>query len=247
MAEMARVLIVTGGSRGIGAAVAVEAARRGYAVAVNYRGNRDRAAAVVADIAKAGGKAVAIAGDVAHEADVERLFAETDGTLGRVTALVNNAGVLGPLGRIDSVPATPLADLVAVNVVGTMLCAREAVKRMSTRYGGGGGAIVNVSSALTRLGGGGETVPYAATKGAIEIFTFGLAQEVATEGIRVNAVSPGVVDTEIHPTGRLMRLGPALPMKRPGRPDEVANAILWLLSPEASYVSGTILGVSGAR
>lgn len=247
MTASAQVLIVTGGSRGIGAAVAIDAARRGYAVALNYRDNSARADAVVAAIAKAGGKAVAIAGDVARESDVERLFAETDKALGRVTALVNNAGILGPRGRIDAVAAAPLAEVFGINVIGTVLCSREAVKRMSTRHGGSGGAIVNVSSALARLGGAGETVPYAATKGAIETFTFGLAQEVATEGIRVNAVSPGVVATEIHPADRIAQLSPAMPMKRPGRPDEVANAILWLLSPEASYVSGAVLGISGAR
>lgn len=242
-----QILIVTGGSRGIGAAVAVGAARRGYGVAINYKGNRSRAEATVSEIVKEGGKAVAIAGDVAREPDVERLFAETDKVLGRVTALVNNAGILGPLGRIDAVPATRLAELLAINVIGAVLCAREAVKRMSTKHGGKGGAIVNLSSALARLGGAGETVPYAATKGAIETFTFGLAQEVVAEGIRVNAVAPGVVDTEIHPAGRMTHLGPALPMRRPGRPDEVASAILWLLSAEASYVSGANLGVSGAR
>lgn len=247
MTVSSQVLIVTGGSRGIGAAVATAAARRGYSVAVSYKGNRSRADAVVAAIAKTGGKAVAIAGDVAREADVERLFAEADKALGRVTALVNNAGILGPLGRIDTVPAVPLEELFGINVIGTMLCAREAVKRMSTKHGGSGGAIVNVSSALARLGGAGETVPYAATKAAIDTFTFGLAQEVATEGIRVNAVSPGVIDTELHPAGRLTRLLPGVPMKRAGRPDEVANAVLWLLSAEASYVSGAILGISGAR
>jgi len=241
------ILIVTGGSRGIGASVAVGAAQRGYGIAINYKGNRQRADAIVSEIVKAGGKAIAIQGDIGHEPDVERLFAETDKALGRVTALVNNAGILSPLGRIEAVPANQLVELMAINVVGAILCAREAVKRMSTKNGGTGGAIVNVSSALARLGGAGETVPYAATKGAIETFTFGLAQEVVGEGIRVNAVAPGVVDTEIHPAGRMTRLGPALPMKRAGRPDEVANAILWLLSSEASYVSGAILSVSGAR
>lgn len=241
------ILIVTGGSRGIGASVAVGAARRGYGVAINYKGNRKRADAIVSEIVEAGGKAIAIQGDIGHEPDVERLFTETDKALGRVTALVNNAGILDPLGRIETVPGPGLAELFAINVIGAMLCAREAVKRMSTKHGGKGGAIVNVSSALARLGGAGETVPYAATKGAIETFTFGLAQEVVGEGIRVNAVAPGVIDTEIHPADRMARLGPALPMKRPGRPDEVANAILWLLSSEASYVSGAILGVSGAR
>jgi len=247
MTEASQVLIVTGGSRGIGAAIAIGAARRGYVVAVNYKGNRARADAVVASIVKAGGKAVAIAANVAQESEVKRLFAECDRTLGRVDALVNNAGILGPLGRIDAVTAAPLEELFAINVVGAMLCTREAVQRMSTKHGGSGGAIVNVTSALARLGGAGETVPYAATKAALDTFTFGLAQEVATEGIRVNAVSPGIVDTELHPAGRLTRLLPGAPMKRAGRPDEVANAVLWLLSPEASYVSGAILGISGAR
>lgn len=247
MNASAQVLIVTGGGRGIGAAIAVAAGRRGYAVAVNYKGNRARAEAVVSEITKSGGRAIAVAGDIGRGADVERLFAETDQALGRVTALVNNAGMLGPLGRIDAVPAAPLGELFALNVVGAMLCTREAIKRMSTKHGGPGGAIVNITSALARLGGAGETVPYASTKAALETFTRGLAQEVATEGIRVNAVSPGIIDTELHPAGRLTRLLPGVPMKRAGQPDEVANAVLWLLSPEASYVSGAILSVSGSR
>lgn len=241
------ILIVTGGSRGIGAAVAVGAARRGYGVAINYKGNRKRADAIVSEIVEAGGKAIAIQGDIAHEPDVERLFAETDKALGRVTALVNNAGILGPLGRIDTVPGPGLAELFAINVLGAMLCAREAVKSMSTKRGGKGGAIVNMSSALARLGGAGETVPYAASKGAIDSLTFGLAQEVVAEGIRVNAVSPGVIDTEIQPEGRVARVGPNLPMKRAGRAEEVATAILYLLSDEASYVAGTVLDVTGGR
>lgn len=242
-----QILIVTGGSRGIGAAVAVAAARRGYVVAVNYKGNRARADSVVADIAKAGGTAVAIGGDIVREADVERIFAETDRVLGRVTALVNSAGVLGPIGRLDGVPAASLDEIFRINVVGTMLCAREAVKRMSSRHGGAGGAIVNLSSTAAVLGGGGEAIPYAATKGAVETFTVGLAREIATEGIRVNSVRPGMIDTEMQPPGRLERAKSALPMQRPGTVQEVANAILWLLSPEASYVSGAIISVSGAR
>src|SRR5579872_5661085 len=241
------ILIVTGGGRGIGAAVAVGAAQRGYAVAVNYKGNRARAEAVVSGIVKAGGQAIAIAGDVAREADVERLFIETDRALGRVTALVNSAGILGPIGRLDGVQAAPLNELFAVNVVGTVLCAREAVKRMSTKHGGAGGAIVNLSSTAAVLGGAGETIPYAASKGAVETITVGLAREVAMEGIRVNCVRPGMIDTEMQPPGRLERAKAALPMQRPGTAQEVANAILWLLTAEASYVSGAILGVSGAR
>ncbi|MGH6976438.1 MAG: SDR family oxidoreductase [Stellaceae bacterium] len=247
MAAPPQVLIVTGGGRGIGAVVAAGAARRGYAIAVNYKGDRARADSVVADIAKAGGTAVAIGGDVAREADVDRIFAETDRVLGRVTALVNSAGILGPIGRLDSVPAASLNEIFGVNVVGTILCAREAVKRMSNRHGGAGGTIINLSSTAAVLGGGGEAIPYAASKGAVETFTVGLAREVATEGIRVNCVRPGMIDTEMQPPGRLERAKPALPMQRPGTAQEVANAILWLLSPEASYVSGAILGVSGAR
>src|SRR5579875_2607243 len=226
MSAPAQVLIVTGGGRGIGAAVATAAARRGYAVAVSYKDNRARAEAVAAAIAKTGGWAIALAGDV------ERLFVETDRALGRVTALVNSAGILGPTGRLDAVAATPVNELFAVNVTGTILCAREAVKRMSTRRGGNGGVIVNLSSTAAVLGGGGEAIPYAASKGAVETLTVGLAREVAMEGIRVNCVRPGMIDTA---------------MQRPGTAEEVANAIVWLLTSEASYVSGAILGVSGAR
>ncbi|SRR5579875_414824 len=247
MSAPAQVLIVTGGGRGIGAAVATAAARRGYAVAVSYKDNRARAEAVAAAIAKTGGWAIALAGDVAREADVERLFVETDRALGRVTALVNSAGILGPTGRLDAVAATPVNELFAVNVTGTILCAREAVKRMSTRRGGNGGVIVNLSSTAAVLGGGGEAIPYAASKGAVETLTVGLAREVAMEGIRVNCVRPGMIDTEMQPPGRLERARPMLPMQRPGTAEEVANAIVWLLTSEASYVSGAILGVSGAR
>jgi len=244
---MAQILIVTGGGRGIGAVVAEKAARRGYAVAANYQSNRARADQVVASIVQAGGTAVAIGADVARESDVERLFRDTDKSLGRVTALVNCAGQLGPIGRLDSVPAQGLAELLAVNIAGTMLCCREAVKRMSTKHGGPGGAIVTLSSTAALLGGGGEAIPYAATKGAIETLTVGLAREVALEGIRVNCVRPGMIDTEMQPPGRLDRARPALPMQRPGTAVEVADAILWLMSPEASYVAGTVLAVSGAR
>lgn len=247
MVAPSQVLIVTGGGRGIGAVVAAGAARRGYAIAINYKSNRARADAVVADIAKTGGAAIALGGDVARETDVERIFAETDKVLGRVTALVNCAGILGPIGRLSDVSAASLDEVFRVNVVGTMLCAREAVKRISTKHGGKGGTIVNLSSTAAVLGGGGETIPYAASKGAVETFTVGLAREVAMEGIRVNCVRPGIIDTEMQPPGRLERAKPALPMQRPGTAQEVANAVLWLLSPEASYVSGAILGVSGAR
>jgi NAD(P)-dependent dehydrogenase (short-subunit alcohol dehydrogenase family) len=243
---MTQVLVVTGGSRGIGAAVALEAGRRGYAVAVNYQRNRTRAEAVVAAITGAGGTAIAVEADIGDEEAVTRLFAAAD-RLGPLAALVNSAGILGPVGRIEACDAPGLRGLFDTNLVGSFLCCREAIRRLSTKHGGKGGAIVNLSSAASRLGGAGETVPYAATKAAIDAFTFGLAQELAGEGIRVNAVSPGVIETEIHPAGRLERVGPLLPMKRPGTPEEVANAVLWLLSDEASYVSGTVLGVSGAR
>jgi NAD(P)-dependent dehydrogenase (short-subunit alcohol dehydrogenase family) len=244
-------MIVTGASRGIGAATARLAAERGYAVAVNYRGDRKGAEAVVAEIAAAGGKALAIAADVAREADVARLFDEAQAELGYVAALVNNAGILERQTRLDDMDAARFERVFAVNVVGPFLCAREAVRRMSTRHGGKGGGIVNVSSAASRLGSPGEYVDYAASKGAIDTFTIGLAKEVAEEGIRVNAVRPGVIYTGIHAAGgepgRVDRVKGAVPMKRGGEAIEVARAILWLLSEEASYSTGTFIDVSGGR
>lgn len=244
---MSRVMVVTGGGRGIGAAVAVAAARRGYKLGINFQRHRERAESVVEEVRRLGTDAVAVQADVADEAGVVRLFETVDRELGRITALVNSAGVIGPSGRIEACAGAELRALFEINIVGTLLCCREAVRRMSTRHGGSGGAIVNLSSAAARLGGAGEFVPYAASKGAIDALTFGLAQEVAAEGIRVNAVSPGLIDTEIQPPGRVEKVGPMLPMKRAGRPEEVAAAILWLLSDEASYVAGTVIGVSGAR
>ena len=244
---MTQALIITGGTRGIGAQVALAAARLGWRMVLGYQNNRDRAEAMVVEVARAGGTAVAVAAELADEAAILRLFAAADREIGPVGRLVNSAGIIGPHGRIDAVAAAPLNDLFAVNITGTFLCCREAIRRMSTKHGGKGGAIVNLSSAASRLGGAGETVPYAASKGAIDSLTFGLAQEVAGEGIRVNAVSPGVIDTEIQPPGRVERVGPQLPMKRVGRPEEVAASIMWLLSDEASYVSGAVLNVSGGR
>jgi NAD(P)-dependent dehydrogenase (short-subunit alcohol dehydrogenase family) len=244
---MTHALIITGGTRGIGAQVALAAARLGWRMVLGYQNNRDRAEAMVAEIARAGGHAVAVAGELADESAILRLFAAADREIGLVDRLVNSAGIIGPHGRIDAVAAAPLNDLFAINITSTFLCCREAIRRMSTKHGGKGGAIVNLSSAASRLGGAGETVPYAASKGAIDSLTFGLAQEVAGEGIRVNAVSPGVIDTEIQPPGRVERVGPQLPMKRVGRPEEVAASIMWLLSDEASYVSGAVLNVSGGR
>jgi NAD(P)-dependent dehydrogenase (short-subunit alcohol dehydrogenase family) len=244
---MTQALIITGGTRGIGAQVALAAARLGWRMVLGYQNNRDRAEAMVAEIARAGGHAVAVAGELADESAILRLFATADREIGPVDRLVNSAGIIGPHGRIDAVAAAPLNDLFTVNITGTFLCCREAIRRMSTKHGGKGGAIVNLSSAASRLGGAGETVPYAASKGAVDSLTFGLAQEVAGEGIRVNAVSPGVIDTEIQPPGRVERVGPQLPMKRVGRPEEVAASIMWLLSDEASYVSGAVLNVSGGR
>jgi len=240
-------LVITGGSRGIGAKVALGAARRGWRMALAYQKNRARAEAVLAEVARLGGHAVAAPLELADEASIVRFFAEIDRTLGPFDGLVNSGGIVGPNGRIDAVSGAALAELFAINVTGTLVCCREAIRRMSTKHGGSGGAIVNLASAASRLGGAGETVPYAASKGAIDSLTFGLAQEVAAEGIRVNAVSPGVIDTEIQPPGRVERLGPLLPMKRVGQPQEVAEAILWLLSDQASYVSGAVLNVSGGR
>lgn len=245
------VLIVTGGGRGIGAATALLAAKRGYAVAVNYLKNSEAADRVVEKIEKAGAKAIAVAADVSVEKDVVAMFAETDRMLGRVTALVNNAGIVDLRSRVEDMSAERIQRMLAVNVTGSFLCAREAVKRMSTRNGGKGGAIVNVSSIAARLGGPGDYVDYAASKGAIDTFTIGLAKEVGGEGIRVNAVRPGVIRTEIHASsgdpGRVARLGEAAPLKRAGEPEEIARSIMWLLSDEASYITGAILDVSGGR
>ena len=248
---MSGVAIVTGGGRGIGAATARLASERGYAVCVNYLRNREAAEGVVDAIARAGGKAIAVAGDVAKESDVIRMFDAAEARLGRVTALVNNAGILERQTRLDDMEAARFERVFATNITGTFLCAREAVRRMSTRHGGQGGAIVNVGSAASRLGSPGEYVDYAASKGAIDSFTIGLAKEVAEEGIRVNAVRPGVVYTEIHASGgepgRVERVKAHVPMKRGGQPEEVARAILWLLSDEASYSTGTFIDVSGGR
>jgi NAD(P)-dependent dehydrogenase (short-subunit alcohol dehydrogenase family) len=243
-------LIVTGGGRGIGAATARLAAQRGYAVCVSYLRDEKAAAKVVAEIEAAGGKALAVQGDVASEADVARLFAAAQ-QLGPVTGLVNNAGILERQGRLEDMPAERLARVFSTNITGSFLCAREAVRLMSTRHGGRGGAIVNVSSMAARLGAPGEYIDYAASKGAIDTLTIGLAREVAEEGIRVNAVRPGVIRTDIHASGgepgRVDRVKSAIPMKRGGEPDEVARAILWLLSDESSYSTGTFIDVSGGR
>lgn len=243
-----RILVVTGGGRGIGAETARLAAERGYAVAVNYRENRAAAESLVKNLA---GNAIAVQGDVASEADVVRLFETVDRKLGRVSALVNNAGIVDRGMRVTDMTAARIARMFAINVTGSFLCAREAVKRMSTRLGGPGGAIVNVSSIASRMGGAGEYVDYAASKGAIDTFTIGLAKEVGPEGIRVNAVRPGVIRTEIHlasgDPARVDRIGATSPLQRPGEAVEVARAILWLLSDEASYMTGALVDVTGGR
>ena len=244
-------VIITGASRGIGAATARLAAARGFSVAVNYATGAPEAEEVVRSIRQEGGRAAAIQADIAREADVLRLFGEAEQDLGPIRGLVNNAGVTGGFARVDAVTAEALEHLFAVNVTGAILCAREAVKRMSTRHGCKGGAIVNISSLAARTGSAGEWVHYAASKGALDTFTIGLAREVATEGIRVNAVAPGLVETGIHAAngepGRLERLKRTIPMGRPGRPEEIAEAVVWLLSPASSYVTGSILEVGGGR
>jgi len=244
-------MIVTGGSRGIGAATARLAAERGYAVCVNYRANRAAADAVVAAIAAAGGTAIAVGADVASEPEVVRLFATVDRALGPLGALVNNAGVLERQTRVEHIDAARIDRVFATNVRGAFVCAREAVRRMSTAHGGAGGAIVNVSSRAAELGAPGEYVDYAASKAALDTLTIGLAREVAGEGIRVNGVRGGIIYTDIHADGgepgRVDRLGPTLPMKRGGHAIEVARAILWLCSEEASYSTGTFIDVAGGR
>jgi NAD(P)-dependent dehydrogenase (short-subunit alcohol dehydrogenase family) len=243
-----KILVVTGGGRGIGAETARLAAQRGYAVAVNYRENRAAAESLVKTLE---GNAIAVQGDVASEADVVRLFETVDRQLGHVTALVNNAGVVDRGTRVAEMTAARLERMFAINVTGSFLCAREAVRRMSMRLGGAGGAIVNVSSIASRLGGSGEYVDYAASKGAIDTFTVGLAKEVGPEGIRVNAVRPGIIRTEIHlasgDPARVERIGATSPLQRPGEAVEVARAILWLLSDEASYMTGALVDVTGGR
>jgi len=245
------ILVVTGGGRGIGAATARMAGARGYDVCVNYRANRDAASRVVEDVQAAGRRAIAVAADVSVDADVVRLFETCDRELGRLDALVNNAAILEKQTRLDAMDAARITRVLATNVVGPFLCAREAVRRMSTKYGGHGGAIVNVSSGASRMGSPNEYIDYAASKGALDTMTTGLAREVAAEGIRVNAVRAGHIYTDLHASGgepnRVERVKSLVAMKRGGQPEEIASAILWLLSSEASYATGAFLDVSGGN
>ncbi|MBD0267548.1 MAG: SDR family oxidoreductase [Cyanobacteria bacterium Co-bin8] len=248
---MEKVLIITGSSRGIGAATAGLAAEQGYAICVNYLRNQEAAHSVVSSITQAGGRAIATAADIASEKDVVHLFQTVDEQLGKVTALVNNAGTLEQQTRVENLDAARLNRVFTTNITGSFLCAREAIKRMSTKQGGAGGAIVNVSSVASRLGSPGEYVDYAASKGAIDTMTIGLAKEVADEGIRVNAVRPGFIYTDIHASGgepnRVERVKESVPMKRGGHAIEVAKAILWLLSAEASYTTGAFIDIAGGK
>jgi NAD(P)-dependent dehydrogenase (short-subunit alcohol dehydrogenase family) len=251
MTAAAKTLLVTGGSRGIGAAVCRLAAKAGYCVAINYASNEAAAAALVAEIQAGGGEAFAVKGDVGNEADVVAMFTAVDRTFGGLDAFVNNAGVVDRKARVDEMSVERLERMMRINVIGSILCAREAVRRMSTLRGGRGGSIVNLSSAAATLGSPGEYVDYAASKGAIDTFTIGLAREVANEGVRVNAVRPGIIDTEIHASGgqpgRVAAIRDTVPMKREGKAEEVAQAVLWLLSDAASYTTGSIVNVSGGR
>ena len=248
---MSPVVLITGASRGIGAATALLAARAGYAVAVNYAANSLAADEVVRQIRQSGGNAITVQADVADEAQVLAMFEKVDAKLGRLTALVNNAGVVDQTSRVDAMSMARFKRMFEINVYGSFVCAREAVRRMSTRHGGTGGTIVNLSSVAARLGAPGQYVDYAAAKGAIDSFTVGLAKEVATEGIRVNAVRPGIIETDIHASGglpnRAREMAPQVPMQRPGSAEEVARSILWLMSPESSYTTGTVLDVTGGR
>jgi len=246
-----RIVLITGGSRGIGAATAVRAAHAGWDVAINY--TRDEAAAqrVAQAVRDAGRRALVVQADVAEEADVLRLFAEVDAQLGTLSGLVNNAGVVDVAARVDDMSVARLQRMWAINLTGSFVCAREAVRRMSRRHGGAGGVIVNLSSAAARLGAPGQYVDYAASKAAIDIFTVGLAKEVAAEGIRVNAVRPGIIDTDIHASGgqpdRVAQMAPLVPMHRAGSADEVAAAIIWLMSEDSSYTTGSVVDVTGGR
>ena len=248
---MNKVMIVTGGSQGIGEAVARLAAERGYAVALTYQSNKAMADAVVADIAASGGKAIAVAAEMADEDSILALYRTVDAAFGPITALVNNAGTPGPMGKIDSVTTATLDNVLAVNVRAPFLMIREAVARMATDNGGAGGAIVNISSRAAELGGAGEWIHYAASKGALDSLTIGASKELGARGIRVNAVSPGLIQTALHARAglpdRLTRMVGGVPMGRVGSTDEVATAVLWLLSPEASYISGAIVPISGGR
>ena len=243
-----KVMIVTGGSRGIGAATALAAAQQGYRVCILYRSGREAAEEVVAAIARAGGQGLAVQADVGDEADVSRAFAVVDGRWGAPSVLVNNAGVTGGVSRVESVTAAQIAETLRVNVTGSFLCAREAVRRMSTRHGGKGGAIVNLSSAAARTGSPNVWVHYAASKGAVDAMTIGLAREVAAEGIRVNAIRAGIIDTEIHASRdpqQFARMIAAVPMRRMGSAGDIADAVLWLASDRASYVTGALLDAAG--
>ena len=248
---MKPVALITGGSRGIGAATALRAAQQGFAVAVNYTHNADAANAVVQQIVAAGGTAIAVQADVADEAQVMAMYQAIDTQLGPLTALVNNAGVVDVAARVDEMSVQRIRRMFDINVLGTFICTREALRRMSTRHGGKGGCIVNVSSVAARLGGPGQYVDYSASKGAIDTFTVGLAKEVAPEGVRVNAVRPGIIETEIHASGgqpqRAQQMAPLVPMLRAGSAQEVANTIVWLLGPDASYVTGANVDVAGGR
>ena len=248
---MKPIALITGGSRGIGAATALLAAQKGFAVAVNYTANSLAADEVVRQIRAGGGTAITVQGDVGVEADILAMFVKVDAKLGPVTALVNNAGVVDMASRLDAMSAARLKRMFDINVLGSMICAREAVKRMSTRHGGKGGTIVNLSSVAAKLGGPGQYVDYAASKGAIDTFTIGLAKEVALEGIRVNAVRPGIIETDIHASGgepdRARLMAPLVPMQRAGTASEVAQAIVWLMTEESSYCTGTFIDVAGGR